>query len=475
MNEEGDTPSGMEEKMKKIYVNVEELESLVVDIKAISDSDAKMVLLLGSHPGGETSMVNTAIVCGKQEQISSMFYSTGPEERDVNKLYGKLILKASEFVNLASSLLTFKEKVYLEFEQGVVYLGVDDSVRLPLHLLAEEVMPQIVKMNQDELIIQVKVGVKPFLAAVRTGAYMSLADENNLQKLGNTAFVVSSNQETESVTSELNVYSSNGFALSKGSTNIEVQPGKEIPEAMKSPNGNFMVAIPKRSINALQKLLSGNENCIIAVSQKHIFVGIGKRTLFTFSQGSGVNPVVFKADEWVNLQKGNCIVLDAESLKGKVDLLNKVSDFSGEVKPLQFIFEPDKDVIIRISGADDEGEVLLKPVGQRLSEKVEAMFSGKQIVDVLNTLKRGNVRISFMDGKNAKSFPVEFSNGNLDAMEKHSGIAFVTQVVQKKPDGKKVDENTKAEENVEESKIPESTKEEAVSTAAPAKEDGEES
>ena len=430
--------------MKKVYVNVEELERLVTDVRAIADSEAKMVLLLGTHPGDGSSMVNVAIVCGKQEQINTMFNSTKPKRNDENKLYGKLILKAQEFVNLASSILSFKEKVYLEFGDGTVYLGVEESVRLPLHVLTDEAMPQIVRMDEKELFLQIEVGVKPFLTAIRTGSYMALGEENHLQNLGNTALVVSYNRGEKPDVGELRVYSSSGYALSKGSTTVMVKPGIEVPETMKSPSGDFMVAIPKRSIAALQKVLAGNENCLIAVSEKHIFVGVGKRTLFTFSQGSGINPLVFKSDQWVKKKKECCIVIDADNLKGKVELLNKVSDFSGKVKPLQFIFEPNKDVIVRISGSEDEGEVVLVPIEQKLPYKIEAILSGKKVVDVLNTLKKGNIRISFLKEQGATSLPVEFSNGSVEAMEEHSGVAFVAQVIPKNEGTKKVKETKKS-------------------------------
>ena len=106
--------------------------------------------------------------------------------------------------------------------------------------------------------------------------------------------------------------------------------------------------------------------------------------------------------------------------------------------------EEGKDVLIQLCGTD--AEIRISPVSSKMEGKASVCLSGKRVSDVLSLLKKGNVRISFLEkGERAGAMPVGFSNGDLSGNADNSVVSFLLPVKDKAEEPKPEETETDAE------------------------------
>lgn len=419
---------------KKIFVENEELQATV---DALSVVDGTVELMLGVRAAGENVLCLASSISTGGEQIQAQFAAIKPSDYVDGYLTGTF--NGKELLGILRGVLALKDRVYFEQSDKGWFIGVKKDVRLPISTLAQT--PNKIAFNNNEQAFQVQVAMSSFVDALRGGSFMTAFKEDD-RGLSNAVIRVIPSaaipQEPEegkervpSVSGTFGVFSTDSYATSKASVSCAIlNAGTMDVKGCK-------VAFPKKAALNLCKLLAGKDGtAALAVDKTHVMVAIGKRIMYAFTQGAKYHDVVFKTEDWDKANKPIVYVLDNEDLKQKIGLLTSVADLKGSNSPIRFVMEEGKDLLIQLCGSD--AEVRMSPVSSKMEGKASVCLSGKKVSDVLSLLKKGNVRISFLEkGEKAAAMPVGFSNGDLSGNADNSVVSFLLPVKDKAEEPKK--------------------------------------
>lgn len=434
--------------MAKLFIAADAAKDLVNNMSAIGSSDDAVIELLLGVKESEGKVMNSATCVNKTQQVASIFITEKPDDFEEGKPYMALLVKAKEFNNIVNSLVSFDSKIYIESTEAGTFIGIDGTAKLPIGRLGADKAPVKIPMKKDELLLQVKATVPEFTDAVKIGGSMVDPSMDKAAGLGDTVISVSFNEgEGAGIPGILKVYSVNQSAMSRGVCKCIVNNDAAVMARFKEkcPNGDFKVAIPKKSMVDMMRLLNGSKDVMVAVSATNVFVAIGKHTSYSFAVGNKLSSIFGKIDSWDEVDKPISVVVDAETFKQRLDLLNKVNDLNGKKNPLKLSATPQGELII--TNGLEGGQVTLKAVAQKFTEPFSICLNGKMLSEVVGNLKKGNLRLNpvlLKPEAGVSLNPICISNGDVDAKATNSGIAFLLPVKDTVSVEKKEEDGTEA-------------------------------
>jgi len=320
------------------------------------------------------------------------------------------------------------------------YMEVSSKARLPIAPVAEDKIPEQIVMDKSKLLIQVMTKQEKFVSALKQGGYMA---KNNTDQNGMDFSVFSFNEST------LDVYSTDGYGIAKGSTACKVAPDAESAQRRADfikDKGfeKLIVAVPKKAVMNIIKFLTGTVDVVMAVSDRHIFVATGNNILYSATLGAKPFAMVFTADKWLLQDAQAEVVVDNTEFSTAVKALQQVIDITAaDKKPLLVTLTNDE---IRLEQANLEGVMRIKTIeGNVPGGEMRLAFSGKKMLDVLGSLEKGNLKVTFY----AEKQPALFSNGALGTTPE-SGFTFLLPINIKKEDEATAEAEEETSEETEE-------------------------
>lgn len=417
--------------MCKIIIKAETAKELVGKVSVLASKDAVMELICG-FKAAEGNILNMVSVIDKTEMLSYQFATPKPADYEEGKPYMKLILKASDFCNLAGALVGENDIFIYDSKDKGTYIGIDKVSQLQIKKLDPNAVPDKIVLNKDNVVLQVKAEVSALTECLKIGSTMVDANNAN-QGIANAVLALSyTGTEGKEIPGTLKCYSTNGNAFTRGVAKVNINNNPVFMEKFNASlqgKANYKVSVPKKSMNNLLKLLSGYPDCQMVFSDKHVGVAIGKMTMYTFTMGAEAMAKIYDTvDAWDDIAKQNTIVVDAEAFKEQLSLLDKVIDLSGTKSPIILNIKKGGDLVIEL--ANKAGVARVKNVANKLAEDFRIGFNPKLLISIVGSLKKGNIRLSScpINNNSIDCQPFEISNGTVDAHADNSGIAFLLPV-----------------------------------------------
>lgn len=423
----------------KYYFKHEALESVVNALSiAASEKDAKIVVVFGEM-GNEKEICNVAMCLGGTVQVNMKFLCERPEGFEQPEKYA---FDAKIFLTLVQNCLSLKEKTYLETANGICTVGVDEKAEFAIPVLSLEEVQDGIPMDPSKTLVQCAVKANEFLNALRSGAYATGCDQ-----FANALFILRGE--------EVFIYSTDGKTVARGKCNCNVPKNedgealaKKLEQYLKEKEMDaFTIALPKKVVSDLQKMGTQVEQFNLVITERHIFMAPNNCTVYIASLGAKFFNVEKMAEEWVNKEKHAEVVVDAMELKSALDLMLKFMDVSGNGNSPILMTVTGNDVLLEQTEGKG-GSTRLKVVESSASNKVTYCFNGKKVMDTLNSLMKGNLKMSFAAEANT---PVMFSNGSLDQEILNGQASFVLPVKRREVEDEAASD-TKATSSEDESK-----------------------
>lgn len=423
----------------KYYFSNENLSNLTSTLAIVaSDKDAKIVINFGERSNAK-EMCHVATCLGGTEQENVKFLGEIPEGFEKPE---KFAFDARLFITVLQSCLTLKERTYIETAQSICYVGVDGAARFPLQIIAPESVPDGIPMDPAKTLVQFAVKAADFMSALRAGAY---AAAGGVDQFSNPVLMLDTGAKPQ-----LYVYSTDGKTIARGRCDCMVPDGNEDRETrlkayLKEKNLNaFMIALPKKVVADIQKFGSQAEQLNMVITDRHIFLSPNVSTIYAASLGAQFTHVETYVEQWMQMDKSAEVVVDLAVFKASLDLLLKYMEVSGAEKtPILMTCAENEICLDQIEGG--EGATRLKVVETSSNEKMTVCFNGKKVMETINSLNKGNLKISFLAGD---TVPVMFSNGALE-QEANGSVSFILPVKRKTVEtapAKEEKEETVAEE-----------------------------
>lgn len=424
----------------KYYFSNENLSNLTGTLSIVaSDKDAKIVINFGERSNAK-EMCHVATCLGGTEQENVKFLGEIPEGFEKPE---KFAFDARMFITILQSCLTLKERTYIETAQSVCYVGVDGAARFPIRTITPESVPDGIPMDPSKTLVQFAVKASDFMSALRAGAY---AAAGGVDQFANPVLMLDAGSEKAQVF----VYSTDGKTIARGRCDCRVPESNEERDArlnafLKEKGLNtFMVSLPKKVVSDIQKFGAQAEQLNMVITDRHIFLSPNVSTIYAASLGAQISHVETYVEQWMQMGKCAEVVVDMAAFKASLDLLLKYMEVSGVDKtPILMTCAENEVCLDQIEGG--EGATRLKAVETSATEKMTACLSGKKLMETVNSLNKGNLKISFLSGD---IVPVMFSNGALD-QEADGNVSFILPVKKKTvetPSGKEDQDDTVSEE-----------------------------
>lgn len=406
----------------KYYFSNENLSNLTSTLAIVaSDKDAKIVINFGER-SNDKEMCHVATCLGGTEQENVKFLGEIPEGF---KKPEKFAFDARLFITILQSCLTLKERTYIETAQSICYVGVDGAARFPLQIIAPESVPDGIPMDPAKTLVQFAVKAADFMSALRAGAY---AASGGVDQFANPVLML----DTGSEKPQLFVYSTDGKTVARGRCECMVPEGNEGRDVRlkayleEKKLTAFMIALPKKVVSDIQKFGAQAEQLNMVITDRHIFLSPNVSTIYAASLAAQFTHVETYVDQWLHLDKGTEVVVDLAAFKASLDLLLKYMEVSGvEKSPILMTCAGNEICLDQLEGG--EGATRLKVVETSSNEKKSVCFNGKKVMETINSLNKGNLKISFLSGDKV---PVLFSNGALD-QDISGNISFILPVQRK--------------------------------------------
>lgn len=406
----------------KYYFSNENLSALISTLSIVaSDKDAKIVLNFGERKNVK-EMIHVAMCLGGTEQENVKFLGEIPEGFENPE---KFAFDARMFLTILQSCLTLRERTYIETADSICYVGVDGSARFPLPVISFDSIPDGIPMDPSKTLVQFAAKATDFLSALRAGAY---AAAGGVDQFANPVLVL----DTTSEKPQLNVYSSDGKTIARGRCECRIPDGgTEREERLNSwlaekKLSAFTIALPKKVVSDILKLGATAEQLNVVVTDRHIFMSPNVATIYAASLGAQFTHLETYVNQWLAADKCTEVVADLSALKASLDLLLKYMDVAGtEKSPTLLSFNGKEISLAQLEGG--EGTTCVKVV-ESSGDAVNVCFNGKKVMETINSLNKGNLKISFLSGDRV---PVMFSNGSLEQDVLNGNVSFILPVKKK--------------------------------------------
>ena len=407
----------------RTYLESKELNNLKAVIGTVTGKDIVVSFKFGTRVV-EDRMSNICMVLAGTEQLVMQFTSMKPDDFDGTPVI--VNFKQKELLSVLNSLSAMNEKIYFESTAAGCDIGIEDSANIKVPTVGNDSLPPVISPVKEKTQIQFTASSNQLSEALIAGMSMT----GSMDGMDNVALIFDKMDATEEkVNSTIKVMSTDSFRIIRGQAPITVANSDISTENRKEvlKNGQITVPVGQATVANLAKLLTMCKDCKILITDKHVTVAIGASIMYTFVRASKVLSINDKVDGWVAADKCIRIVVDANELKQKVDLLNTASELSEVKKPIRFFIEEGKKVRIGID-ASDTAMVEFKPVDSVVKQNLEINLNSKLLTNALNNLKKGNISISFMAHKKIRNMPVMFTNGDLEKTVDNATVIFLMPV-----------------------------------------------
>jgi len=441
----------------KYYVTNEEFVNVVEMLSVVSGKATVINFIFAKKVFSGNNLLCSATSFAGTEQMDVSFMAKAENEDPETE---QLAFDGKVFLAVAKSMLAFNDNFYIETAGAFCYLGVTDKLRLPVPVLSQEEVPDRIVMKADELLIQTKISQVEFINALRQGGYMAMLAPD-LNGCDNVTFSI---QEEGSIY----IYSTSGNGIAKSSCGCEiasnVPPKKEnrteLDDEIDRINAktnerrkeyitersipNLQLAVPKKVILDLLKVLSGEKSVILAFSSRHLFAAASDSTLFSASLGSKSVKAVFLLDEWMKNETNYKVVVDSAEFGTSLKVMQQAMDAANAGKtPVRLVITAEETRFEATGGM--EGEIKMKNISSSITGEASLCFNAEKLSEVVSSLEKGNLKIAlFTEGKSPVA---SFNNGALDGKAgKSCSFLFPVRVVEDMVEKKETTETNKVEE-----------------------------
>lgn len=475
----------------KIKFENEQIKEAINLASVVNSDNAVVRFRIGAmvDKNGAKMGSSLTVIGGTQQFCALVFHGAG---KDIKESVGKeYAFKGKEFFSIIQGLINLNGEIYMEINESACFLGIEGVVRLPIGILDVAAVPSVVTVDPAKAILKAKVKVDALLSAVKVGGQYVDSKPDDLHGRNNAVFTFTYEEgkaEDKELKGNLHIYSTDGRGIARGRATVAVindaNTLKKADEYCKEKELDALtVAVPKKSLNDLFKITAEYETVLICLTETHFHVMIGGNTAYSFALAATICKAVFMMDAWAkndwrdktgngaDIKQDAVITIDADAFRERLGILNTLGDLSGKNQPVIFHVSKDKTVTLQLACSGENGEAKLECVEQDIPGDFSVALSGKLVSSLVSTLKRGNLRLSFIS-KFTTKYPVEITNGSIESKSEDSiGYLFpVRTAVQEKPVAKEEEDESDTMETQETSES-ETTKIESGSEQEETKEE----
>lgn len=387
-----------------------------------SEKDAVVNFLTGVKPQGNM-FFNVFRITTASEQLEGRFFGMFEGE----EVKAEFAAYLSQFLSILSSILSYKQNIYIEFADGLLFLGVGDDIHIPINVVKDSMEP--IKMKGGEMAYQLTIGSKAFDELVAKAFYF-------VEPNGNEGFA-NAILRFNMVSGELRGYSSNGKGIATSAMQTitlrqsidpkspTAEQAKAVADAMDkvlnvycsleegfSPE-KYCVALPLKAVNNIRLLANMGEVFGMSGDEHHLFVmSSDELTVYTCTKAAGFHRAIFMIDDETTEQTAIRLMVDTSQLKRGFQLIDKIMVVNRyEQTPVQ-VKVTEKELELRINKMTN-GVVkipLIEQEGAGMYPEKEWYLNTKIAMLPINSLNQGNALLYLPDetGK-----PIFIGNGEL--------------------------------------------------------------
>ena len=369
------------------------------------DSANQIEFSLGTRVFSEEKIACQARITTASEQIIPLFYASAEEKEIKAEIF---VVSAKLFSGLAGNLLSYNQDIIFDTDclrNGVVYLRIGESVKIPLEVICEGAQIRPIVMGKDEpVFLQVTVPTEQFKKAARGAGF---ADEKNSGGLENTQIFLDLEMGS------MQLLSSDQCIIGKTRMDITVPEVNEKTreriremeealgkycEATKQTKKEILLLVPARAFANLQKVVGGTEKFILASDSKHIFVAAGNK-VYTLTMGAVKIGLKDICDSFNKVSYPVVFSAKYGEIVQAVSSLSKVISLKA-LKNTPICVSVEREVVrISICGAEDSGTASIEA---GISGTGEIYLSAEKLERVLTSLSNdGQISIWFGNEKQA--------------------------------------------------------------------------
>lgn len=426
----------------KFSISFEEINKVVTTAGTVAGGvkDAVVEMTLGEKRINEKMRCLMTCFAGI-EQNSTMFYSDMPKDSgegipEDGKEQKPVVVAfdAKVFQAVMQSLLALKECIYIEVVPGVAYVGIEGKARIPLQVLSADAVPERIALDKNEIICQFKASSEKLIKAIKAGSsqVMNTPSSNGLNNA-----VISVAEDT------LTIYSMDGKAMASACCNITKAPsvcsknasGEKVMIDLKTAEEEYcqskklsemMVAVPKKVISDIIKLIGEASEVAVCLTSRNIFIAPQTTSFFVGCLGANIFTGVTKMGLLKESPKEAVAVVDAEKAKASLELLQKCMDANAGGKKIAVRFTICEDSPLRMEkAAEGDDTVRVDVIEAESNAEVSRCLDGKRVIEILSVMEKGNLRIAFPEDERQ---PVAFCNGTIDSIAENSAFSLLAPI-----------------------------------------------
>lgn len=393
----------MHNKNMRYIINNELFAQMVAVAGKVVQKDTKTVLHLGERELGENVLCAFRVTTPAEEIVYQMAVKK-PEGWNANG--NRISVNASKFLQMADSLLSFNEDVYLEPEGAVLKMGVGTKAKTSINI--ESQIPDAMKAIKPMYCFKAD-GAK-FVAALKKGCSFSkdTVDAQHQLHLGIMRLDVANNKVVG--------YSSDGNISARSECSVEFLTNERASEKAKpyveQMNGNITeyceakglkvedfvldLRMPHDSVNHLISIVEGQSAVSVTVDANQVQVQIGNNLRYTLVQGAMCGIPIAALEKFAADAPEAAFGIDAANLSRAVEFINKNNSIAEPSAKLPIKMELSADKLILTSGKSNQIESEAKPTA--VNGTGTASISGQYLKNALSALNRGGVAVNYGKG-----------------------------------------------------------------------------
>ena len=399
-------------------------------LSTVMTKDTITELTLGLKDLGDKLLV-TATVTAAGEQVALNLPCKKPSDWDGTPV--TIGVKSQTFSAVMSSLLKFKEDIYIDITDGVVKTGVSKKAEVALDTVAE--LPQ--KIEGGETILQFVLKDADLQSFIKKGLITGNMEPHE-DGTSNAVLTIDVDSASEAA-GAINGFSTTRYITSMGKGKALLPKAPEGNEAaakqIESMNAALdaycaktgqsrdalALVIPVASVKHLQTLAAGQPQVLFAVTEKYINVSLGNVGTYTFRQGAKAPAKASQIQGIVDACMGGAVKLgfDAAAIINAVSFINDMDKIDGNFGKKAVHLSVNGDGLMMISGNNDRAETSVKVLNG--SGEAEIYINGQLFKEALGVLDKGNAVLSFCDKI------LVLQNGTIDKISE-SAMAFIVGV-----------------------------------------------
>ena len=414
-------------------------------LSTVATKDTITELNLGLKDLGDKLLV-VATVTAAGEQVSLNLPCKKPADWDGQPV--TIGVKSQTFSAVVTSLLKFKEDIYIDITGNVVKAGVEKKAEVTLDTVAE--LPQ--KIEGGETILQFVMKDADLQSFIRKGLTTG-AQEARDDGTSNAVLTI-----------DMSDGEARGTMVGFSTTRYITSLGRGKALLPKAPEGNeaaakqieameqafdaycaktgqdksaLAIVMPVVSIKHLQTLAQGQAQVLFAVTEKYVNVSLGNVGVYTFRQGAKAPAKAQQMEAIVGQATQGAIKVgfDAAAIGNAVSFINDMDKLDGTLGKKAVHLTVSGDGLMIISGNNDKAETSVKVLNG--GGDADMYVNGQLLKEALAVLDKGNVVVSFGAGL------LLLQNGTVTEGVSNTALAFIMAV---KPAVEEPAEETESDE-----------------------------